>query len=216
MKSDFTAEDRKRIEEGIRGKYAKVAVNAEGLFSYQTGRAGLEALNYDQDTLRSLPESALESFCGVGNPFSLGEIRGGESVLDIGCGGGVDTMIAAAMTGPTGRLVGIDMSSEMLEKARQNLSLTNLRNVIFQESPAEDLPFPDKDFDVVISSGVFNLIPDKRKTLREVFRVMKPGGRLMMADQVLTGHLSEDVEVGWPTGPGEWAGLYRERISWRS
>ena len=87
------------------------------------------------------------------------------------------------------------MSSEMVERARQNLSLTNLKNVSFQESSAEDLPFPDKDFDVVISSGVFNLIPDKLKALREVFRVMKPGGRLMMADQVLTGHLSEDVKA---------------------
>ena len=195
MKSDFTAEDRKKIEEGIRGKYAKVAVNAEGLFSYPTGRAGLETLKYDPDILRSLPESALESFCGVGNPFSLGEIEQGESVLDIGCGGGVDTMAAAIMVRPTGRVVGVDMSSEMVERARENLSETHLANVSFQESSAEDLPFLDKDFDVVISSGVFNLIPDKRKALKEVFRVMKPGGRLMMADQVLTGYLSEDVKA---------------------
>jgi len=104
-------------------------------------------------------------------------------------------MIAATMVGPAGRVVGIDMSSEMVERASQNLSLTNLKNVSFQESSAEGLPFPDDDFDVVISSGVFNLIPDKRKALREVFRVIKPGGRLMMADQVLTGHLSEDVKA---------------------
>ena len=195
MKSDFTAEDRKKIEGGIRGKYAKVAVNPEGLFSYPTGRAGLETLKYDPDILRPLPESALESFCGVGNPFSLGEIREGESVLDVGCGGGVDTMIAATMTGPTGQVMGVDMSSEMVERARQNLSLTHLKNVSFRESSAEDLPFPDRDFNVVISSGVFNLIPDKRKALREVFRVMKPGGRVMMADQVLTGRLPEDVKA---------------------
>lgn len=195
MKSDLTPEDRKKIEEGIRGKYAKVAVNPEGLFSYPTGRAGLKALNYDPGIFQALSESALESFCGVGNPFSLGEIREGESVLDIGCGGGVDTMVAAAMTGPTGRVVGIDMSSEMVERARQNLSQTNLKNVSFHESSAEDLPFPDKDFDVVISSGVFNLVPEKLKALREVFRVAKPGGRLMMADQVLTGDLSEDVKA---------------------
>ncbi len=195
MKTDFTAEDRKKIEEGIRGKYAKVAVSAEGLFSYPTGRAGLETLKYDPDILRSLPETALDSFCGVGNPFSLGAISEGESVLDIGSGGGADSMIAATMVGPTGRVVGIDMSSEMVERARQNLSLTNLRNVSFQECSAEDLPFPDKDFDVVISNGVFNLIPDKRKALKEVFRVMNPGGRLMMADQILTGHLSKDVKA---------------------
>ncbi len=195
MKTDFSPVDRKKIEEGIREKYAKVADSPEGLFSYPTGRTGLEALRYNSDLIRVLPEAALESFCGVGNPFSIGEIHEGESVLDIGCGGGVDTMIAATMTGPTGRAVGIDMSSEMLERATQNLSLTNLRNVSFEKSSAEDLPFPDKDFDVVISSGVFNLIPDKRKALGEVFRVMKPGGRLMMADQVLTGYLSEDVKA---------------------
>jgi 2-polyprenyl-3-methyl-5-hydroxy-6-metoxy-1,4-benzoquinol methylase len=97
MKIDFTAQDRKKIEGGIRGKYAKVAVNPEGLFSYPTGRAGLEALKYDPVILQDLPESALESFCGVGNPLSIGEIREGESVLDIACGGGVDTMIAAMM-----------------------------------------------------------------------------------------------------------------------
>jgi arsenite methyltransferase len=193
MKTDFTAEDRKKIEEGIRSKYAKVAVNPQGLFRYPTGRAGLENLKYDPDILGSLPEAALDSFCGVGNPFSLGEIREGESVLDIGCGGGVDSMVAAATTGPTGRVVGIDISSEMVERARQNLGLTNLKNVSFQESSAENLPFPDQDFDVVISSGVFNLVPDKLESLREVFRVMKHGGRLMMADQVLTGYLSEDV-----------------------
>ena len=108
MKTDFTAEDRKKIEEGIRGKYAKVAVNPQGLFRYPTGRTGLETLKYNPDILRSLPDAALDCFCGVGNPFSLGEIREGESVLDIGCGGGVDSMVAAAMTGPTGRVVGID------------------------------------------------------------------------------------------------------------
>lgn len=195
MKIDFSPEDRKKIEKGIREKYAKVAVSAEGLFSYPTGRAGLETLQYDRDILQSLPESALESFCGVGNPFSLGEIREGESVLDIGCGGGVDTMIAAIVVGPTGRVAGVDMSSEMLERARENLSQTNLKNVSFRESSAEDLLFPDQNFDVVISSGVFNLIPDKPKALKEVFRVMKPDGRLMMADQVLTGYLSEDAKA---------------------
>jgi len=195
MKIDFAAQDRKKIEEGIRGKYAKVAVNPEGLFSYPTGRAGLESLKYDSGILQALPESALESFCGVGNPFSIGEIREGESVLDIGCGGGVDTMIAAIMVGPAGQVIGVDMSSEMVERARQNLSQTNLKNVSFRESSAEDLLLPDKDFDVVISSGVFNLIPEKLKALREVFRVMKPGGRFMMADQVLTGYLSKDVKA---------------------
>ena len=170
MNTSLTAEDRKRIQDGILGKYAKVAVNPHGLFSYSTGRAALETLKYDPDILRSLPETVLDSFCGVGNPFSLGGIREGESVLDIGCGGGVDTMIAAIMTGPAGRAVGIDVTPEMVERARQNLGLADLKNVSFLKSSAEDLPFPDQDFDVVISSGVFNLVPDKLKALREAFK----------------------------------------------
>jgi SAM-dependent methyltransferase len=200
MKIDFTDEDRKKIEVGIRGKFAKVAIKSEGLFKYPTGHYGLDALKYDESILQSLPETVLDSFCGVGNPFSLGQIRPGDSILDIGCGGGVDTMVAAIMVGPAGRVVGVDMSSEMVERARQNLSQTNLNNISFIESSGEDLPLPDQDFDVVISSGVFNLIPDKLKALREVFRVMKPGGRIMMADQVLTGYLAEDVKTrvdGW-------------------
>lgn len=194
MNTDFTTEDRKKIEEGIRGKYAKVAVNPQGLFSYPTGRAGLEALKYDPDILRSLPETALDSFCGEGNPFSLGEIGEGECVLDVGCGAGVDSMIAATIVGPRGRVVGIDMSYEMVERAKQNLSRINLKNITFQNSSAENMPFQDQNFDVVISSGVFNLIPDKLMALREVFRVTRPSGRLMMADQILTGHLSENVK----------------------
>jgi arsenite methyltransferase len=189
MDHDFTDQERKAIEEGIRGKYAKVARSSEGLFKYPTGCAGLEKLQYDPAIVRSLPESATESFCGVGNPFSLGDIREGEHVLDIGCGGGLDAMVAATLTGPMGEVIGIDMSPEMVKKAQHNLSLTPLTNVAFQEASAEALHLPDNYFDVVISSGVFNLIPDKRAALREVFRVIRPAGRLWMADQILTGAL---------------------------
>lgn len=202
MTTDFSNEERKKIEEGIRGKYAKVAINPEGLFKYPTGRAGLAGLNYDPDILRTIPETVLDSFCGVGNPFSLGQVHKGERVLDIGCGCGVDAMVAATMTGPTGEVVGIDLSSDMLERAKTNLAQTRLSNVSFQALSAEDLPFPDRYFDVVISSGVFNLIPNKVRALREVYRVMKPGGRLMMADQVLKGSLPEDVKTRVDT----WAG----------
>ncbi|MBI5248563.1 MAG: methyltransferase domain-containing protein, partial [Desulfomonile tiedjei] len=114
---------------------------------------------------------------------------------DIGCGGGLDTMIAAKMAGPAGRAVGTDVSLDMLERAKKNLALTHLDSVTFLESSAEDLPFPHQNFDVIISSGVFNLIPDKAKALKEAFRVLKAGGRLMMADQILTGHLSGDVQA---------------------
>ncbi len=195
MKNQLTSQDRKRIEEGIRGKYTKVSDSPEGLFQYPTGRAGLEALNYDSELIQALPDSAVASYCGVGNPFTLGVIRKGEAVLDIGCGAGIDTIVAAMMVGPAGTVVGIDMVPEMLARARENLRMTDLKNVIFEEAYGEKLPFADGGFDVVISNGVFNLIPDKAKALSEVVRVLKPGGRLMMADQILVGELPSEIKA---------------------
>ncbi|MGD2269758.1 MAG: methyltransferase domain-containing protein [Desulfobacterales bacterium] len=187
MEKEFTMKDKKKIKAGIRKKYAKVATSPDGLFKYPTGRAGLEALQYDPAHLRAVPEAVAASYCGVGNPFSLGPIKEGESILDIGCGGGVDTIFAAMMTGPGGKVVGIEQVSEMIERARENLSLTDFKNVTLKEGSAENLPFSDQEFDVVISNGVFNLVPDKAKALSEVYRVLKPNGRLMIADQILTG-----------------------------
>ncbi len=194
MMSKFTQGQRKAIEEGIFKRYSRAAYGTEGLFRYPTGRDGLRNLNYDETLLSRFPESILDRFCGVGNPFSLGAINSGESVLDIGCGSGVDTLIAAAMVGKSGKAVGIDMTAEMIGRAKENLSRTDLDNTQFQEGTAEALPFSDQSFDVVISSGVFNLVPDKAKGLKEVYRVLKPGGRFMIADQVLTGELPHDTE----------------------
>jgi arsenite methyltransferase len=192
--SEFSQGQRKAIEEGIWKRYSRAAHQTEGLFRYPTGLRGLRNLKYDESLLNLFPESVLDCFCGVGNPFSTGEIKPGESVLDVGCGCGVDTLVAASMVGPEGRAVGIDLTSEMVERATENLSHTHLTNAHFQEGSAEDLPFPDPSFDVVISSGAFNLVPDKLKALREVFRVLKPTGRFMIADQVLTGPLPDDAE----------------------
>ena len=186
MDNILTSEDRKQIKEGIAGKYEKVAISPEGSFKYPTGRAGLEAQNYDSEILNALPEDVLASYCGVGNPFSMRPIQTGETVLDIGCGAGVDSIIAATMVGPDGRVVGIDLIPEMLERAKENLGKTSIENVTFREGSAEDLPFPEATFDVVISNGVFNLVPDKATALKEVVRVLKPDGRFMLADQVLT------------------------------
>ncbi len=193
MGTNFTDEDKKRIREGITAKYSKVAVSPEGNFKYPTGQAGLEGQHYDPEILKALPEEILSSYCGVGNPFSLGPINKGEAVLDVGCGAGVDTLVAAMMVGPEGKVVGIDLTSEMLGRARANLEKTSLGNVSFQEGSAEDLPFPDESFDVVLSNGVINLIPDKPKAVREIFRVLKPNGRLMIADQILAGQMPGDT-----------------------
>ncbi len=191
----ISQDDLKKIEAGIRDKYSKVADNPEGLFAYPTGRAGLEALKYDPKLVRGLPEAVISSYCGVGNPFSLGPINKGDVILDIGCGAGVDTILAAMMAGPTGKAIGIDMVPEMVQRAKSNVGMTDVRNVTFIKTSGEDLPFPDAEFDVVISNGVINLIPDKAALLKEVMRVLKPGGRLMVADQVATGNVSKDFKA---------------------
>lgn len=193
MENILTPEDRKRIKEGIYEKYRRVAVSPEGSFKYPTGRAGLEGQDYDPEILKALPEEVLAAYCGVGNPFSLGPIHKGETVLDVGCGAGVDSLVAAVMVGPTGKVIGIDLTPEMLERAKANLRAADLENVSYETASAEDLPFPDATFDVVISNGVLNLVTDKPKAMREILRVLKPGGRLMMADQILEGESPSDT-----------------------
>ena len=195
MEIQLTSKDKKRIERSIREIYAKVAISPENHFNYPTGLSGLRALKYDSDIIQALPEAVAASYCGVGNPFILGPISEGEAVLDIGCGAGVDTIVAAMMVGPTGRVIGIDLVPEMLAQARESGKMMGLRNVTYVETTAEKMPFPDADFDVAISNGVFNLIPDKVSALAEAIRVLRPGGRLMTADQVLVGQLPNDKKA---------------------
>ncbi len=187
METQITQKDLEQIAAGIRDKYSRVADSPQGQFKYPTGRAGLETLKYDAALINSLPDDVAASYCGVGNPFSLGAIRKGDAVLDIGCGAGVDTIIAAMMTGAEGKAVGVDIVPEMLQRAEANLRLTDLKHVTFQSASGEHLPFPDAHFDAVISNGVINLIPDKDAAMREILRVLKAGGRLMIADQVMAG-----------------------------
>jgi SAM-dependent methyltransferase len=194
MKAEFNSDETKRIRKGINQKYKRDAISPEGNFNYPTGRAGLEGQKYDPEVLRTLPKDVLAAYCGVGNPFSLGPISKDEAVLDIGCGAGVDTLIAAIMVGPEGRATGIDLIPEMLKRARTNLEKASSMNVTLQKGSAEQLPFPDGTFDVAISNGVFNLIPDKAKALREVFRVLKSSGRFLLADQILIGDMPADTE----------------------
>jgi len=194
METKFNSDEIKRIREGINEKYKRVANSPNGNFNYPTGRAGLEGQKYETEVLRTLPEDVLASYCGVGNPFSLGPVIKGEAVLDIGCGAGVDTLVAAIMVGSKGLVTGIDLIPEMLKRARTNLEKTSFKNVTFQEGSAEELPFPDETFDVVISNGAFNLIPDKAKALREAFRVLKSSGRFLLADQILIVDTPLDTE----------------------
>lgn len=191
MDYKLSTEDKKRIEEGIRKKYAEASITPQGLFNYPTGREGLEGLRYDPKIVESIPKPVIDSFCGVGNPFSLGPIHKGETVLDIGCGGGFDVIFAAILVGSEGNVTGIDLTPEMLERSKKNLQETSIENVTLKQTNAEELPFPDNTFEVIISNGVFNLIPEKAKALFEVFRILKFGGRLMVADQILIGELSE-------------------------
>jgi len=193
MINGFSAEQRQEIARGVRQRYGAVAESPEGRFRFPTGRAGLVGLNYDPDLIGRLPEEVVACYCGVGQPFALGPVGEGEAVLDIGCGAGVDTLIAAMMSGPAGRGVGLDLAPEMVLRAKRNAELAGIGNASFFEGSAEELPFKTESFDVVISNGAFNLVPDKARALREVFRVLKPRGRFMIADQILLGQAPEDT-----------------------
>lgn len=195
METLLNNEELLKIQEGIRDKFSKVAISPEGLFKYPTGRKGLEKLEYEEAMLEKLPEEVISSYCGVGNPFSLGQIHLGEMVLDVGCGAGVDAIIAGLMVGPNGSVEGVDIVSEIIARAEKNLKLTTLKNVTFNTITGEKLPFGDSTFDVIISNGVINLIPRKEEILKEILRVLKPAGRLMLADQIAVGNIKTDQKA---------------------
>ncbi len=191
----FTPEQRRQIAESLAARYAAVAEGRPGMFRYPTGLAGLQAQHYPAQVLEALPDSVQRAFCGVGNPFSLGPVNPGDSVLDIGCGAGVDALVAAVYAGPSGWVAGVEPSPGMLARARANLAAAGLANVEFSLGNAEDLPYPDCRFHLAISNGVFNLVVDKARALAEAFRVLVPGGRLQVADQVLAGPPARDAEA---------------------
>ena len=174
--------DLTELRQAIQAEYAEVALHPTKGFHFHTGRPLARMLGYDDAWLEGIPEGAIESFAGTGNPFSLGLLRPGERVVDIGSGAGIDSLIAARMVGPAGQVIGVDMTPEMLAKARHNAAATGLANVDFREGYGEALPVPDASADVIISNGVLNLFPDKLAGLREMARVLKPGGRLQVGD----------------------------------
>jgi arsenite methyltransferase len=174
--------------------YSRVAIDPDGDFHFHRGSAyAADFLGYDPDELAALPRECTASFAGIGNPHMIAPIVRGETVLDIGCGAGTDLLLAARRVGPSGHAIGIDMTETMRDRARGSAVAAGLTNVEVHRADATTLPLPDASVDVIISNGVLNLVPEKDKAFTEIRRVLRPGGRLQLADIVLDAELGEDV-----------------------
>jgi SAM-dependent methyltransferase len=186
--------DLAELRAAISEEYTAVATKPGQGFHFHTGRLLAGLLGYADEWLTGIPETSIESFAGTGNPFNLGQIRPGERVVDMGCGAGIDSLIAAKMVGPAGQVIGVDMTPAMLNKARRAGAEAGLTNVEFREGYAEAVPAPDGWADVVISNGVLNLMPDKAAALSEMARVLKPTGRLQIGDILVQKAVPEDAK----------------------
>jgi arsenite methyltransferase len=174
--------DLESLRTAIQEEYELVALEPDRGFHFHTGRRLAKLLNYEDEWLEGIPESAIESFAGTGNPSSLGPLEPDECVVDVGCGAGIDSLIAAQMVAPTGQVVGVDMTPVMLGKAERSAAEAGIDNAEFRQGYGEALPVDNGWADVVISNGVLNLMPDKAVALEEMARVLKPGGRLQIGD----------------------------------
>jgi arsenite methyltransferase len=181
-----------RLRSEIQRTYAAASGKPDRDFIFPTGRAWAQDLGYPAELLARVPDASCESFAGVANPFALEPLGIGEDVLDVGCGAGMDTLIAAQMVGPTGSVTGIDMTPEMVAKARQSVAESRLGTITIVEGSAERMPFVDACFDVIISNGVIDLIPDKDAVFSEILRVLRPGGRIQLADVTIQRPVSEE------------------------
>jgi arsenite methyltransferase len=188
------------ITESVRKRFARVAMGIDAGFGAWTGNRCAEYLGYD-GVLDDIPTVSLEAFVGVGNPVSLAGLVPGERVLDVGCGGGLDALVAAAAVAPGGEVVGVDMTAEMIERADEAAAMMPGASVEFVLAEAEDLPLASDSFDVALSNGCLNLSPRKEKLLGEVFRVLRPGGRLVLCDAVLRPEKAADVAAN----PDNWS-----------
>ena len=183
------------LRDEIRKTYTDVSTDTEQDFIFPTGRAWAEELGYPQPELSRVPDATLGSFAGVANHWTLGRLEPGSVVLDLGCGAGTDLLIAAQMTGPEGRVIGVDMTPTMLERARASAQEMGLANVELHESLIETVPLEDSSVDVVISNGVIDLVPDKEAVFDEIDRVLRPGGLLQVADVIIHTEVSEDARA---------------------
>jgi len=183
--------DREQLRREIRKEYREVAEQPDRGFHFHTGRTLARIVEYRDEWLEGIPESVVASFAGTGNPFSIRPLERGERVVDLGCGAGIDSFIAAKQVGPEGAVVGIDMTPEMLERARSAREETGIGQVEFKEGYLEDIPVDDGWADVVISNGVVNLSPDKSEVFGEIHRVLKPGGRIQIADILVSRPVSD-------------------------
>jgi arsenite methyltransferase len=196
---DHTPEE---IHASVQDRFAKLARCPQDEQGFAVGGESAKSLGYPAADIDGLPRCVTESFAGVGFPFALGAPASGQTVLDLGCGAGMDCFLAARMVGPSGKVIGIDMTLEMIDKAITNSEAAGVGNVEFRQGDLEDLPLADDSADVALSNGVFNLCFDKPRVLREAYRVLRAGGRLLMADMLLEAHVTpEKVQL-----MGSWSG----------
>ena len=195
MRSTDIPIDVEVLRDEIRRTYTDVSTTPEQDFIFPTGRSWAQELGYPEPELSRVPDATVESFAGVANHWLLGRVDPGSVVLDLGCGAGTDLLIAAQMTGTTGRVIGVDMTASMLDRAGASAEEMRLSNVELHEALIEAVPIADASVDVVISNGVIDLVPDKDAVFDEIDRVLRPGGRLQLADVVIHHEVSEDARA---------------------
>lgn len=182
--NEMTSEE---LRLAVADKYGEVAADPNGRHPFPVGRVFAESLGYTPDILDALPPTAVSSFAGISNPLAHADLQPGETVLDLGCGAGMDSILAARQVGPAGHVHGLDLSTEMVASARANARGAGVDNITFHQAPAEDTPLDDASVDVVIVNGIFNLCPAKEPVMNEVHRLLRPGGRLLASEIVFWG-----------------------------